>query len=243
MSYLSWISDEHLTAAVTRMVESVRSACKKTENNISRNGLDPFSLLFNISLLSHNVDSWKSRESARQAEKGLTNALGVFHQEVVAHVKGWQDTHTSQDFDLINHEKRIVVEMKNKYNTLNAEGLKSCFMKLSNAVSNKHSSFYQYTAYCVNIVPKRAQIGAVPFVVKDNAMDSNSRLCNDRVFLIDGHSFYALATGVPSALRELLDILPKVMSDITLSSLDKDSVAYINRVFEETYTIPERRNR
>lgn len=171
-----------------------------------------------------------------QAEKGLTNALGVFHQEVIAHVKGWEDPQTSQDFDLINHEKRIVVEMKNKYNTLNAEGQKNCFTKLSNAVSNKHSSFYQYTAYCVNIVPKKARIGTIPFVVKDNATDSHLR--NGKVFLIDGHSFYALATGVPSALRELLDVLSKVLRDMKLSTIDKDSLSYINHVFEETYTMP-----
>lgn len=234
MSYLSWISDEHLTAAVARMVGAVMSASKKAESNISRNGLDPFSLLFNISLLSGDVESWKTSEITRQAEKGLTNALGVFHQEIIAHVNGWQDPQTAQDFDLINHDKRIVVEMKNKYNTLNAEGQKNVFTKLSNAVSNKNSTFYQYTAYCVNIVPKKQHLGATPFVVKDNATDSH--LKNERVLIIDGHSFYALATGVPNALRELLDTLPHILQDMNMATIDAESISYITRIFNETYT-------
>lgn len=239
MSYLSWISDEDLTAAVVRLVRSVTLASKKAKNNISRNGLDPFSLLFNISLLSHDVESWKLNETSRQAEKGLSNALGVFHQEIISHVSGWEDPYTSQDFDLINHEKRIVVEMKNKHNTLNAEGQKNCFKKLENAVSNKNSSFYQYTAYCVNIVPKKSRIGVIPFIVKDNATDSY--LSNDRVFLVDGHTFYAVATGIQDALKEMLDILPLVLRDKKISTIDADSVSYINLVFEETYALLENR--
>lgn len=123
--------------------------------------------------------------------------------------------------------------MKNKYNTLNAEGQKNCFTKLCNAVTNKNSSFFQYTAYCVHIVPKKQRIGTTPFVVKDNATDSY--LANDRVQLIDGQSFYTLATGVETALHDLLSVLPLVLRDLKLPALDAANMQYIEQIFAETY--------
>lgn len=233
MSYLSWISDENLLGAVERMVNAVETARRKAEKDVSRNGLDPFSMFFNISLLSHHVGAWKTNEIARQAEKGLSNALGVFHQDIISHVLGWYDPKGDQDFDLINHEKRIVVEMKNKYNTLNAEGQKNCFNKLQNAVSNKNSAFYQYTAYCVHIVPKKKKIGVSPFIVKDNATDSH--LSNERVKLIDGQSFYALATGVQTALYDLLNVLPKVLKDMKRPALKAADMQFVEQIFKSTY--------
>lgn len=234
MSYLTWISDEALTEAVTKLVSSVTKAAQKAGNNISRNGLDPFSLLFNISLISRDVESWKKSEILRQTEKGLSNALGIFHQDIISHVKGWEDPGSKQDFDLVNHEKRIIVEMKNKHNTLNAEGKKSCFEKLSNAVSNKSSRFYQYAAYCVNIVPCNNRIGATHFTVKNNSKDSY--LKDEKVFLIDGASFYTLATGKDAALKELLDVLPLVLKDSNkIDKIDPKVISYINEIFKKTY--------
>lgn len=232
MSYLTWISDKDLKAAVKKMAESVISARQKAENDISRNVIDPFSLFFNISLMSKDVCTWETNEVTRQAEKGLTNAMGHFHQEIISRVEGWFDPLNAQDFDLINRDKRIIVEMKNKYNTLNAEGQKNCFLKLHSAVNKKNSSFYNYTAYCVNIVPK--QVGVSTFRVKDNASDTY--LENDKVKLIDGHSFYALATGSETALHDLLVKLPTVLHDLKLAQINANSMAYIEKVFNETYS-------
>lgn len=244
MSYLPWISDSDLQAAVKKLATSVFSARAKAERNISRNVLDPFGLLFNISFLSHDVATWKENEIVRQAEKALSNAVGDFHQEIIAHVAGWHDPQTAQDFDLIHKGKKIVVEMKNKYNTLNAEGLKTCFQKLNAAVNVKHSAFYGYKAYCVNIVPKRLKttgplIGIVPFQVKDNS-SSTPTLKAPNVFLIDGHTFYKEATGSPTALHDLLFVLPQVIQNLKQSKkkarLDKSALDYIQSVFEDTYS-------
>lgn len=234
MGYLAWISDDDLVKAVERMADAIIRAKESTEKNIARNVIDPFSLLFNIALLSGTAASWKKSEIIRQVEKGLTNAIGNFHQEIIAHVPGWRDPSNKQDFDLINDDKKIVVEMKNKYNTLNAEGQKNCFNKLSSAVSNKNSSFYQYQAYCVNIVPRQGRKGIVPFVVKDNSTDRH--LSDDRVAVVDGETFYTLATGETHALHNLFCVLPKVMTDRKIAKFKPDTLCFIEQIFQETYS-------
>lgn len=232
MAYLKWIADEDLKNAVLRVLATIHKSEQNANADISRNGIDPFSVLFNLSCLSHDVETWRRNEIIRQAEKGLTNAIGTFHQEIIAHVNGWRDPHNNQTFDLINESKMIIVEMKNKHNTLNAEGKKGCWKKLYDAVASKTSSFHGYTAYCVNIVPK--EVEDIVWQVPDNATTGGT-LSYEKVRLIDGKTFYSIATGDKNALRNLLAALPKVLQDLAGKEISKESIQFAEHLYKGMY--------
>lgn len=235
MSYLSWLRDEDLKAAVQKLVDSVRDSMQKSSVDLGRNVLDPFSILFNLALISGNIETWEKSELIRQQEKSLSNALGLFHQYIIAHVDGWKDPANEQSFDLYSEKKRIIVEMKNKYNTLNATGKVKVFNALFDAVTMKSSSFYKYKAYLVQIIPNKGAVGTSLFKVRDN--NRNLELSHNDIYVIDGQSFYELATGHKNALLELLNVVPKVLNDLNIINVPCQSMKVLSDIYADVFPV------
>lgn len=234
MSYLSWISDEKLKAAFKNIISSVNFGKHQVESNFNRNVIDPFSTLFSMELFDLTPDEWRRAEIQRQIDKTLSNAIGAFHQQVLSSIAGWEDLHNSNQVDLANHKKMILAELKNKHNTLNAAGTIKLYEKLSELVNNKSSMFKGYTSYYVQIIPKSSSGIDDYFYPSDNASGERSKK-DEKIRVIDGRKFYALASGVDTALDDLFAIAPKVFDDLNIKMKSKLNVTFINSIFRKAY--------
>ncbi len=112
-----------------------------------------------------------------------------------------------QVIDLLNRERKIIAEIKNKHNTISGGKLSEQYLSLEKLVMPKTSVYYGYTAYFVNIIPKK------PFRQDQEFVPSNKetgKSChkNENIRIMDGACFYELVTGREHALRELYLAIP-----------------------------------
>lgn len=204
---LSWISDGDLFAICKKLVDDTRTNTSDTVK--FKNIVDPFSAVFDLAINDISFTEWLQNENVRQKQKTLQNQIGRFHQSILGKVRGWEDLGVGGVVDLVNRDRRIIAEVKNKYNTVKGSDKIGVFNKLARALTYGHPGF---TAYYVTILAKK-RIDE-PFAPSDNETGGRPGE-NQNIREIDGASFYALATGSKTALADLYIHLPNILADIT----------------------------
>ena len=124
--------------------------------------------------------------------------------------------------DLVSKDRKIIAEVKNKHNTLKASDQSGLYGKLHGLVRKKGQEFFGYTAYYVEIIPKKPQRYDLPFIPSDNT--TGTKCSSDELIRrIDGASFYALSTGYADGLAQIFKAIPKGLQALgikPLSSVD-----------------------
>lgn len=229
MALLEYISDEDLFNEVETLLIKAKKKKDAAEKTFNSNVIDPFGALFEAPGFSSH-EEWRNSELARQRQKTIQNHVGTFHQKILGHVDGWQDMGIGGIVDLLNEERRIIAEVKNKYSTVTGGDLAEKYKGLDELVSPKYSRFKDYCAYFVNIIPRKPVRFDIPFTPSDKG-SGNLCLSNPNIRIIDGASFYELVTGRPDALQELYSALPHAIEYVLNERLgqkgfsipDKDS--------------------
>lgn len=191
MSKLSWISDEDLNQALMKFRNAATSALDDAKRRQQKNVIDPFlSLLIAATFGIDSKEDLTRFQESESAVRGMSNALGHFHQDVLSGVEGWVEHDAG--YDLECESQRTIAEIKNKHNTMNASNRDKVIADLDTSVRVKGRG---WKGYLVIIIPKTSK-------------RYERRLGTQRpVFEIDGTSFYHRVTGVPSALYDLFDVL------------------------------------
>lgn len=180
-----WISEDALDAAVSSLTNSSTAAMLKARNNRMKNVMDPFQSLIMASTFNISVEEqFDSMQDVNAALRGISNALGKFHQNVLSSVDGWVDH--DRGFDLLCSEQKILAEVKNKHNTMNASNRRAVESELQSAVRQRPPG---WRAFLVIIIPKKPE--------------RYTREISKGVFETDGASFYELATGERDAIHQL----------------------------------------
>ncbi len=204
---ICWISPENLDQHVARLVRRVSEAAATAQARRTRNVVDPFSSLVVASTFS--IQEHRELENVQKIEstlRGLSNALGEFHQNVLGSVQGWRNHDSGYDLECTS--ERAIAEVKNKHNTMNAANRREVEQELRTAVRQKRGD---WRAFLVQVIPR-----------------TPTRYCNDlggNLFEVDGASFYALATGEDDALHDLFDQLAERLSP------NDDIAVHCKRVF------------
>lgn len=214
MFYLSWINNNDLESAVKQLLVKAEEAQEKAKNKFGKNVIDPFSAMFEISGFKMDYETWIKSETARQAQKTLQNHIGEFHQNILGSCSGWENMKTGQVIDLVSKDKKIIAELKNKYNTISGGKLSDLYHSLEGLVMPKASIYKGYTSYYVAIIPKKPVRYNLCFTPSDK---EKGEKCPENKLIreVDGSSFYALVTGDKNALEELYDILPTIIKETT----------------------------
>lgn len=208
---LPFIEDDDLRREVKRVLDIAQSAVEVAEDNIYSNIIDPFSAIFDSQRQGITPSDWLQQEKARQVQKTLQNAVGDFHQAILGRVSGWTNLNTGNVVDLRSDSKKVIAEIKNKYNTTKGNHKKIIYDDLLGLINH---DFAGYTGYYVEIIPKSRSPYNKPFTPSDNETRTR-RPENSSIRIIDGRSFYELVTGQANALNELYRVLPQVISEIT----------------------------
>ncbi len=190
--------------SVNRLYEAQTS-----ELNLYRNTLDCFSAAIDSVIQGISVDEWMKQERERQIQKTKQNAIGSLHEEIMGSIPSVENFLVGNLFDIICHDKKIVAEVKNKFNTTKGNHKVAIYDDLEEAI-RRHPG---YTGYYVEILPPGPQVYNRPFTPSDNRTKTR-RETNQSIRRIDGRSFYALLTGHDDAIEELYKELPSIVAEI-----------------------------
>lgn len=209
---LSFISDKDLFKAKQKVVDAIVSARNRPDSQLFKNVVDPFSGLFDAAIQNIDIEEWLEQEKSRQIQKTFQNSIGTFHQEIIGAMPGWENLGKGNLVDIRNNCKKVVAEIKNKFNTTKGNHRVRVYDDLKSALNlERHQSF---TAYFVEILPKNKRRYDSLFTPPDN-QTHKKRPKNKKIHIISGQLFYDLASGEKNTLKRLYLALPQVIEDIT----------------------------
>jgi Eco47II restriction endonuclease len=231
MNYLPYISDADLEVAVQKVLSAIALNQEKAEQNLHKNVIDPFSAIFDAVFNQISLEEWLAREKTRQVQKSVQNKIGEFHENILGHVAGWEKL--KQGVDIRNIDRKIIAEIKNKHNTVKGSDKVGIYDYLE---SKLQEPFYsEFTAYYVEIVPKKREPYDIPFTPSDRT-SGKRRPSNPKIRQMSGQAFYHLVTGYELGLTMLFEVLPDVISAVSkvnsFSLLQKGS---FQTLFNRTY--------
>lgn len=190
---------------------------QKEEPDIYRNTLDCFSAVIEASIRGITLEDWLDSEKERQAQKTLQNKIGEFQQRALSTIEGVEDLGVGSVVDIICKEKKLVAEIKNKWNTTKGNHKAQIYDDLLMQINAREG----YTGYYVEILSNRGRRYNKPFTPSDNRT-KQTRPLNERIRVIDGRSFYEILTGEKDALKQMYLLLPELTSEIMSESCNVD---------------------
>lgn len=204
-SYVGFVPDDHFKKCVEWVCDGYPKPSKKHDKSwLQRNGIDPFKMVLDMMNGDLDLDSLLSTETLRQYDKTAGGRIGDFHQKLLGGVSGWTDLGVGHKtkVDLKKNDDTIFIELKNKYNTVNADSLASVRRKLEK-LTTIHASCTAYWAY---IVEKNGTSGESDW----NYRGDN----NPRIKKIWGSNVYQLVTGKADSLEKTWLALPSAILDV-----------------------------
>jgi hypothetical protein len=233
MSYLKFISDKDLIAAVGKVVKIIETAEHAADTHLHKNVIDPFSALFHGVTHAITYKEWIEQEKARQSQKTMQNAIGDFHQEILGSIPGWTNLGSGGGLDVVNKKIKIIAEVKNKFNTTKGNHK----VEIYDAIKGKLKSreYADFVGYYVEVIPQGKKIYDKTFVPSDNKTKKR-RPINKKIRVIDGISFYSLATGRKRALQELFEAISHILVDNYKFKLSKKEALQYFELFKMAFS-------
>jgi len=179
--------------------------------DIYSNTVDPFSAVIDAMISDISLEDWLVREEQRQIQKTLQNKIGELHEIILGNIKGCKRLKVGKIVDLVNDEKRLIAEIKNKWNTTKGNHKVDIYDDIESVL--KQPAYRKYTGYYVEILPKNRQVYNNPFTPSDNRTSSRSPARED-IRQIDGKSFYTLLTGDADAISKVYQLIPDLIAEI-----------------------------
>ena len=199
---LDFISDDDLFNHVKHTVDNWRF--KIDLKKFNKNIIDPIKLTFDSKIYNKSIEDIIETEVLRQIDKSNNNQIGYFHQNIFKYIGGNNWIVPKQGFDLINEDKKIYVEMKNKHNTMNASSSQKTFITMQNKISEHTKNI----CMLVEIIASKSQ--NIPWQI---SLDGTS-IQHERIRKISIDKFYEIVTQDNLAFYKLCSVLPKVLDDV-----------------------------
>ncbi|HHS92303.1 MAG TPA: Eco47II family restriction endonuclease, partial [Campylobacterales bacterium] len=189
---LSFISDENLFNHIKETVEKYRFNIDLKKFN--KNLIDPIKLTFDSKAYNKTIEEIIESEIIRQMDKSNTNHIGYFHQNIFKYIDStWAVP--KQGFDLINHQKKIYVEIKNKHNTMNSSSSQKTYMKMQGMLLDDAEN----RCMLVEVIAKKSQ--NIPWQI---SLDGQSRK-HEYIRRVSMDKFYEFVTGEVNAFKNLCE--------------------------------------
>jgi len=228
-TFYEYIEDERLTSVVHDVLQSINSELQEIDDTFYDNVIDPFSAIFDASIQNISYEEWTKQEQQRQVQKTLQNTIGYFHERIIGCINGWENP-TAGGYDVENATKKIIAELKNKHNTMNSSTSEAVYTKMAEFLDESKKD---YIAYVVTIVPKNSARFNKTFCPSVRGERLPER---EDIRVVDGATFYEIATGDEQALKKLYTCLPKVISTILgTDELEETEKTKFNELFTRAF--------
>lgn len=220
---LAFISRENLKKHIKNTVECYNECLKSmTLSKFNANIIDPIKLTFDSKVFHKNIETIICDEISRQKDKSNNNSIGYFHQNLFKYIKGCEVPKTGWDVIFVNPDGvRIVVEMKNKHNTMNSSSAAKTYLKMQHHLINYNKD----KCYLVEIIAKHSQ--NTPWVVSVDG----TRFSDSSIRRVSIDKFYEEVTGDRNAFHKICEQLPVLLDEII--SENKNLKPEKDTVFEE----------
>ena len=214
---LGFISDKKIFNHVRETVERYSASIDLKEFN--KNIVDPIKLTFDSKVYGRTMEEVIASECMRQMDKSNNNHIGYFHQNLFHYAgNGW--TVPKEGFDVVNEERHIFVEIKNKHNTMNSSAAQKTYMKMQNKIVRDSRA----TCMLVEVIASKSQ-NKTWIVTVDN-----ERFENDHIRRVSMDKFYEIVFGDPLAFLKMCRAIPNIIDDV-ISSMNRQESK--NTVFAE----------
>lgn len=210
---LGFISNDNIFLHVKETVELYRNKIDLKQFN--ENIVDPIKLTFDSKIYGKSFEEIIEAECIRQIDKTNTNHIGYFHQNLFRYVgNGWEVP--EHGFDIINNERHIYVELKNKHNTMNSGAATSVYASMQHKILHDD----QATCMLVEVIAKRSK----------NEKWNKGGLSHQKIRRVSIDKFYEIVFGDDRAFFRLCKALPDILDDVVVK-LEQGHIQ--NSVYEE----------
>lgn len=218
---LGFISDENIFIHVKETVQRYSASINLKEFN--KNIVDPIKLTFDAKVYGRTMEEVVASECMRQMDKSNNNHIGYFHQNLFKYAgNGWSVP--SEGFDVVNEDRHIFVEMKNKHNTMNSAASQKTYMKMQNKIVRDSRA----TCMLVETIATQSQNKTWIVTVDKERFD------NENIRRVSMDKFYEIVFGDSQAFCKLCKALPVILDDV-ISEMGRE--ANNNSVFKELTSI------
>lgn len=215
---LGFISDVDIYEHVKETVLKYRFDINLKQFN--SNLIDPVKLTFDTKVYGRDIRHVIEDEIARQLDKSNTNHIGYFHQNIFKYFgNGWSVP--KQGYDVVNEDKAIYVEIKNKHNTMNSSSAKSTFIRMQNTIINNPRAL----CLLVEVISKNSQN------IQWKTSIDQTTVTNKKIRKVSIDKFYEMVTKDKNAFKKLCAILPEIISDVVSNTiLSKSSNTFVSEL-------------
>lgn len=221
MYNLGFISDEDIYNHVKETVQLYSVSIDLNEFN--SNIVDPIKLTFDAKVYGRTLEEVIASECFRQMDKSNNNHIGYFHQNLFRYAgNGWEVP--AEGFDVVNNNRHIFVEIKNKHNTMNSAASQKTYMKMQNKIVRDGRA----TCMLVEVIAKKSQNKT--WVVTVDKEQFN----NEHIRRVSMDKFYEIVFEDPLAFAKLCRALPVILDDVIQ---ELGNAANQNTVFDELAAI------
>ena len=198
---LGFISDENIYNHVKETV--LRYSASLDLKKFNKNIIDPIKLTFDAKVYGRTMEEVVASECMRQMDKSNNNQIGYFHQNLFRYAgNGWAVP--TEGFDVVNEERHIFVEMKNKHNTMNSAASQKTYMKMQNKIVRDSRA----TCMLVETIATRSQNKT--WIVTVDKEQFN----NENIRRVSMDKFYEIVFEDASAFARLCKVLPDILDDV-----------------------------
>lgn len=198
---LGFISDENIYNHVKETV--LRYSANIDLKEFNKNIIDPIKLTFDAKVYGRSMEEVVAAECIRQMDKSNNNHIGYFHQNLFRYAgNGWSVP--TEGFDVVNEEKHLFVEMKNKHNTMNSAASQKTYMKMQNKIVRDSHAI----CMLVEVIATKSQDKT--WVVTVDKEQFN----NDHIRRVSIDKFYEIVFGDSAAFAKLCKVLPTILDDV-----------------------------
>lgn len=218
---LDFISNEDIYEHVKNTAMQYRTAIDLKSFNA--NIIDPIKLTFDSKVYGKEFEEIIEAECIRQIDKTNSNRIGYFHQNIFKYAgNGWEVP--TAGFDVINEQRHIYAELKNKHNTMNSASSQKTYMKMQNQLLQDDKA----TCMLVEVIAKESQN------IKWSTTVDGRHFSHERIRRVSMDKFYGIAFGDENAFAKLCKALPNILDDVVL---ELKQGAIENSVYKELHKI------
>lgn len=214
---LGFISNEIIFEHVRQTVSLYRNSIDLSQFN--QNIIDPIKLTFDSKVYGKTFEEIIEAECIRQIDKTNSNHIGYFHQNLFKYVgNGWSVPPSG--FDVVNEEKHLFAEIKNKHNTMNSRAADSVYMNMQNKILHDD----QAVCMLVEVIAKKSQ----------NVAWNKNGLSHNKIRRVSIDKFYEIVFGDSLAFVKLCRVLPMIIEDV-IEATGKNHIQ--NSVYEDLHKL------